>query len=129
MGTRFLTTPESDSNPQVKEAILRGEDVCTVSVPKEKMLARDLKNRFTQTYLEMNEKGASPSDLNDYLAEHSQYHAQVLGDADHAEICSGQVAGLIKSIEHAGDVMKNIVEGTRTCREELMHKLAPFNKE
>lgn len=126
IGTRFMMTQESESNPQVKEAVIRGEDVCTISVPKEKMLARDLKNHFTRTYLEMKEEGASSSDLANYFADHSEYHAQVLGNADQAEICCGQVAALIKRIESVSDVMKNLVEGTRTRREELMHKLAPF---
>jgi hypothetical protein len=39
VGTCFMMTVESDSHQHVKETVLNGEDVCTVSVPKRKMLA------------------------------------------------------------------------------------------
>jgi len=126
MGTRFMVTHESDSNQQVKEAVLKGGDACTVSVPKEKMLARDLNNSFTREYLKMNSAGASSDVLNQFLAEHSQYHAQALGDADHSEICCGQVAALIRSLESAADIIKDIVQGARTHKGVFIQKLTPF---
>ena len=48
IGTRFMLTHESDSHLRVKESILKADNACTVSVPKKLMLARDLKNQFTQ---------------------------------------------------------------------------------
>jgi len=93
MGTRFMTSLESSSHDKVKEAIVKGQDACTVSIPKDFMLARDLSNNFTQKYLEMNKSGASQEELNAYHSKHDQYHAQFLGEADSAEICCGQVPG------------------------------------
>jgi enoyl-[acyl-carrier protein] reductase II len=128
VGTRFMMTVESDSHQHVKETVLNGEDVCTVSVPKRKMLARDFRNLFTQKYLEMDLSGASTDELEQFLADHSQYHAQSLGQAEHAEICCGQAAGLIKSIESAGDIIKGMVEDARVQKDILMEKLGPFLK-
>ena len=34
MGTRFMVTRESESHPRVKEIIVKGQDACTISVPK-----------------------------------------------------------------------------------------------
>jgi len=44
------------------------------------------------------------------LNERSQYHAQYLGGWDGAEICCGQIAGLISRIDSAEQVVKGIVE-------------------
>lgn len=123
MGTRFMATKESESHPRVKEAIVSGKDTCTVSLPKDFMLARDLSNDFTKKYLEMKISGASPEDLNNYLEQHTQYRAQYIGDADEGEICCGQIAGLIKEVKTAGEVMDDIM-GTMTSRfEQLRLKL------
>jgi enoyl-[acyl-carrier protein] reductase II len=126
MGTRFMVTRESESHQRVKEAVVKGVDVCTVSVPKEFMLARDLANRFTTEYLEIKKSGASPEKLNNYLDEHSQYHAQYLGEADAAEVCCGQVAGMITEVKGAGDVMNDVVENISACFEDLKHRLTEF---
>lgn len=126
MGTRFMATRESESHARVKEAIVRGEDVCTASVPKDFMLARDLINEFTKKYTEMRTAGASSEDLNRYLSAHSQYHAQHLGEADTAEICCGQVAGLITDVKGAGEVMADVVKTIGARFGELKQKIAGF---
>lgn len=128
VGTRFMMSEESYSHQNVKETILKGEDVCTVSVAKRKMLARDFKNLFTQEYLEMGTSGASMDEMESFLADHSQYHSQSLGQAEHAEICCGQVASLIKSIESAGDIVKGMVEDVLVQKDVLMEKLGSFLK-
>ena len=126
MGTRFMVTRESESHTRVKEAIVKGQDVCTMSVPKDRMLARDLANNFTREYMQMKLTGSSPEELNDYLKRHSQYQAQQLGQADDAEICCGQVAGLIAEVQSAGEVMHDVVANLSGRFEELKHQLAAF---
>jgi enoyl-[acyl-carrier protein] reductase II len=126
MGTRFMVTRESESHSRVKEAIVKGQDVCTVSVPKEFMLARDLINDFTKEYMEMKNTGAKPEALQSYLNEHSQYQAQQLGKADKAEICCGQIAGLITEVKSAGEVMDEVVKNLGSRFEELKQKITDF---
>lgn len=126
LGTRFMVTQESESHSKVKEAIVQAKDVCTVSLPKDYMLARDLSNAFTKTYLEMRESGSSPEVLRNYLAGHSQYSGQHLGDAGGSEVGCGQVAGLIDSVPGAADVVAGIVQKLSAVLEELKEKLAAF---
>jgi enoyl-[acyl-carrier protein] reductase II len=126
MGTRFMVTRESESHTHVKEAIVKGQDACTISVPKDRMLARDLANNFTREYMQMKLAGAYPEELNNYLKQHSQYQAQQLGQADEAEICCGQVAGLITEVQSAGEVMNDVLENLSGRFEELKHRLAAF---
>lgn len=124
LGTRFMVTKESESHPRVKDAIVQAKDVCTVSLPKDYMLARDLNNTFTQTYLEMRQSGATPDALRAYLAEHSQYSGQHLGDAGGSEVGCGQVAGLIDSVPGAADVVAAIVKNLTVVLDEVKQKLA-----
>jgi enoyl-[acyl-carrier protein] reductase II len=126
MGTRFMVTRESASHENVKQAIIKGEDACTVSVPKDFMLARNLSNNFTKMYMEMRNAGASAEELNRYLNENGQYQSQYLGKADDAEICCGQVAGLISEIQSAGDVMRDVVETMNSRFEELRQRVNDF---
>ncbi len=126
MGTRFMATQESHSHPEVKEALVQANDVCTVSLPKDFMLARDLKNNFTQKYLDKKQSGATPEALGLYLSEHSQYHSQFLGESDQAEICCGQVAGLISEINSAEEVLKGVLKNVHKHMEDLYTKLSDF---
>lgn len=124
MGTRFMATRESDSHNGVKDAIVSGKDACTVSVPKDRMLARDLINDFTKKYAALKEAGADTEALNHYLEGHSQYRSQHLGEADVAEICCGQIASLITEVKSVGDIMTDIVEDIGPCFEALKQKVA-----
>jgi enoyl-[acyl-carrier protein] reductase II len=98
IGSRFMVTQESESHDNVKQAVVHANDVCTVSVPKRFMLARDLQKA-----------GASREQLNQYLDEHSPYQAQHLGDAESAEIHCGQAAGLIQDIPPAANLIESII--------------------
>ena len=66
MGTRFMVTRESESHTNVKEAIVKGQDACAVSVPKDFMLARDLANNFTKEYMEIRAAGATAQEISTY---------------------------------------------------------------
>jgi len=109
MGSRFMATRESESHDKVKQALIRAKDVCTVSVPKAFMLARDLQNTFTEKFQELKKSGASKEQITQYLEEHSPYRAQHLGEAVDAEIHCGQVGGLINDIPPATKLIESIV--------------------
>jgi len=126
MGTRFMVTKESDSHPRVKESVVKGEDACTVTLPKDFMLARDLSNAFTKRYLGLRTAGVSPQELNDYLDAHSQYQGQHLGDVEGAEVCCGQVAGLIDSVKGAQEIIEDIAKQINTCFKDLKKKINEF---
>lgn len=126
MGTRFMLTQESQSHANVKNAVVGKQGVITTSVPKAFMLARDLVNDFTKAYLEKKQAGASDDELAAFQKENSQYHSQYLGRADDAEVCCGQVAGMIDAISGAGEVLADIVKGIGQRLEELQAKADCF---
>jgi enoyl-[acyl-carrier protein] reductase II len=128
VGTRFMATVESDSHPGVKEAVVNADDACTVSLPKDMMLARDLRNEFTRKYMEMKAASSPWEKLKEFVDQHSQYHAQVLGNSQESEICCGQDAGLIKSVIGAAEVIEGMVNGIPSALAELQRRLTAFGK-
>jgi enoyl-[acyl-carrier protein] reductase II len=109
MGSRFMATQESESHDKVKQAVVRANDVCTVSIPKAFMLARDLQNTFTERFQQLQKSGASTEQVNQYMEEHNPYQAQHLGESEDAEIHCGQVAGLINDIPPAARLIESII--------------------
>lgn len=126
MGTRFMVTRQSASHEKVKQAIVGAQDACTDSIPKGKMIARDLINRFTEKHLQLVSSGASSREIIDHLQAHSQYHAQLLGNADDAEICCGQGAGLIRDIPDAGELVAAIAADIAVQFAMLEQRLSAF---
>jgi enoyl-[acyl-carrier protein] reductase II len=125
IGTRFMVTNESESHPLVKKSVVKGQDACTVTLNKGSMLARDLGNSFTDKFREMSGTGSPVEELWE-LSLGAQYRAQHLGDAEDAEICCGQVAGLIERVEGAKDVIQNIVSSIGPVFDEVKEKLNIF---
>ncbi|RLB30576.1 MAG: hypothetical protein DRG87_04740 [Deltaproteobacteria bacterium] len=122
MGSRFMATQESESHDNVKQALIRAKDVCTVSVPKAFMLARDLQNTFTEKFQALQKSGASKEQLIRYLEEHNPYRAQHLGESADAEIHCGQVGGLINDIPPATELIESIIA-------DLKKRFAALEKE
>jgi enoyl-[acyl-carrier protein] reductase II len=126
MGSRFMVTQESESHDNVKQAVVHANDVCTVSIPKAFMLARDLQNTFTEKFKELQESGASKEQLSQYLEEHSQHRAQHLGMAGDAEIHCGQVAGLIADIPPAATLIESIIVDLKKRFTALEEQIGAF---
>ncbi len=126
MGSRFMATQESESHENVKHAIVTAKDACTISLDKQFMIARDLNNTFAEQFREMRKSGASLEDLGKYLDEHGQYHAQHLGRAQDAEICCGQVAGLINDTPPAGELLRVVIADLENRFAELEKQVRQF---
>lgn len=126
MGSRFMATWESESHDNVKQAMVHAKDVCTVSVPKRFMLARDLHNTFTEKFQELQKSCASTEQLNQYLQEHGPYQAQHLGEAGDAEIHCGQVAGLINDIPTATKLIESIIADLKKRFAALEEQMGVF---
>ncbi|MCP4574688.1 MAG: enoyl-[acyl-carrier-protein] reductase FabK [Deltaproteobacteria bacterium] len=123
VGTRFIATHECDAHPKVKEAVIMGSDVCTVSVKKWIVAARDLKNAFTQKFTEMQEGGAPMEEILQFMQTHTMYNALVEGDTDEGELPCGQNAGIIHGLKHAAEVIENMVAEASQVMDGLKQKL------
>ncbi|MFW6271618.1 MAG: NAD(P)H-dependent flavin oxidoreductase [Desulfosalsimonas sp.] len=126
MGSRFMATHESDSHENVKQAVAKANDVCTVSVSKQSMLARDLRNEFTEKFRQLQKSGAPAEELFKYLNEHGQYHSQHLGRAEDSELCCGQIAGLIHDIPSAAELIASMVSDLKNRFADLEKQVKIF---
>ncbi|MFC1994668.1 NAD(P)H-dependent flavin oxidoreductase [Chloroflexota bacterium] len=109
MGTRFFATKESDADPKAKELIVQAGDTSTISVRKQNMMLRALKNDYTAEALEMLAGPNTAEEMTKFYAEHSILKGIVLGDAEGSEFPCGACAGLINNIPFAAEVIQDIV--------------------
>jgi len=123
VGTRFIATHECDAHPKVKEAVIQGSDVCTVSVKKWIVAARDLKNTFTQKFPEMQEGGAPMEDILQFMDTHTMYQALVQGDTEEGELPCGQNAGIINGLTSAAKVVEDMVAEIPSVMGRLTNKI------
>jgi NAD(P)H-dependent flavin oxidoreductase YrpB (nitropropane dioxygenase family) len=114
LGTRMMATPESPIHPNFKQAIVRsdGHDTVLTEIPDiasgrvwPGAMSRALRNRFIERWagrewaLRRNYREAGKAVL----------EARRSGDTDNASLLIGQDAGLIDSVEPAGDIVQRMV--------------------
>ena len=121
MATRFLATHESRWHPRTKQALIEAGDNATVAWGKTILkgaLARSLKNRFTEKYLEMEKNGAPAEELQAMIENYRDPASRGLdrkagayfeADMEWGEVVMGAVSGLIKEIKSASDVVTDMV--------------------
>jgi NAD(P)H-dependent flavin oxidoreductase YrpB (nitropropane dioxygenase family) len=134
LGTRFLATPEAPLPPQFKEAICRsdGHDTLLTELPDviggavwPGAFARVLRTPIIQEWLgREGEVRMHRRELQQRLAQ-----ARETGDVANSSLLIGQDAGLIDSIEPAGDLVGRIVreaeEILRDRSAEVLPSAAP----
>jgi enoyl-[acyl-carrier protein] reductase II len=124
MGTRFIATTECCSHPSFKEAVLRADDAATVITGRKIGPTRGIRNTFTDRMLEMEATGASPDDLQQFIGLGRSPAGQLDGDTEQGELYCGAVAGLVKGIVSAGDVVREMVREA----DELLARLASMSR-
>ena len=119
MGTRFVATHECIAHPNFKEAIVKASDVDTVITGRKLGPARILKNEFADRILEMEAAGASAEELIAFIGIARSRTGQLEGDLVNGEAYCGSIAGMIKEIKSAGEVIQSIVDSYDTVLASL----------
>jgi enoyl-[acyl-carrier protein] reductase II len=109
LGTRFVAVEENIAHSKYKQAILNAEDTDTAITCRKLLPTRSLKTEFTRRLLELEESGASGSDIRNFLGYSRARTGQVEGDLENGEAYSGASAGLIKEILPAAEVVQRLV--------------------
>ncbi|MBI2165491.1 MAG: nitronate monooxygenase [Chloroflexi bacterium] len=118
VGTRFATTVEASNHINHKMAIVQAGDTDTVRRGEVfGDILRSLKNPFVKKLNELETSGAPLDEIKAYMGHESVRVAamqrrllgQVYGDAVNGEMHSGQIAGLIKEILPASEVIRRMV--------------------
>ena len=108
IGSRFIATPESSAHEAFKSMILNAEEGDTKLTLKELTPVRLLNNPFYQEIVRHYENHASPEELAELLGRGRAKKGMFEGDLEHGELEVGQVSSMIRAIQPAGEVVREI---------------------
>ena len=108
MGSCFVATEECHVHKNYKEAILAAKDTDTIVTRRVLGLRmRSLKNEFTNRLAEMDQRGAA-EEVKIFVGTGGTRRGQLLGDTVNGDMGIGQVAGMIRKIIPAAEVLRRI---------------------
>ena len=110
LGTRFVAVEENIAHSKYKQAILNAGDTDTAITCRKLLPTRSVKTEFTRRLLELEESGATATDIRSFLGYGRARTGQIEGDLENGEAYSGTSAGLIKDVLPAADVVHRLVE-------------------
>lgn len=110
MGTRFVATHECIAHSNFKEAIIKANDVATIITGRKLGPVRILKNEVAARLLEMEAAGASVDDLEAFIGAGRARTGQFDGDLVNGQGYCGAIAGMIKEVKSAAEIISNIVD-------------------
>jgi enoyl-[acyl-carrier protein] reductase II len=110
IGSRFICTPEASSHPHFKDAILQSKEGDTMLSMKKTVPVRLLKNSFYEAIRIAENNGASESELKQILGRGRAKKGMFEGDLTEGELEVGQVCSMIKNIQPAAQIVKEIWE-------------------
>ena len=120
LGTRFVAVEENIANIRYKQAIIEAQDTDTVVTCRRLLPTRSLKTEFAQKLIELEESGASASDIRKFLGYSRARGGQLEGDLVNGEAYCGASAGLIKEILPVASVVQRLVEGYKEVLQNLV---------
>ena len=119
MGTRFMVTHECIVHQNVKEAVIGATDTGTVTSGRNFILTRFLKNELAAKILEMERRGAPAEEMASFIGTGRARLGQLEGDLINGETYAGAIAGMIREVVSAGEIVGRIVEDSEAVLAKL----------
>jgi len=120
IGSRFVTSVESSAHPAFKQKILESVDGDTQLTLKKIVPVRLIKNKFYFDVEKKESECASIEELSNLLGKGRAKKGMYEGDTDEGELEIGQVAGLIKEIKPATEIINEIIREFNFAKGELI---------
>ena len=118
MGTRFLVANECIVAQGYKDAILKAKDSSTVATGRSTgHPVRVIKNKLAREILALEKQNADVEKINE-LCTGTLAAAVLSGDADHGNIMSGQIAGLVKKEQPAAEIIEEMFKEAEEIYED-----------
>jgi enoyl-[acyl-carrier protein] reductase II len=136
MGTAFLPTIECNAHQNTKQAICASGDVASLIMHRSTgVLSRVLKTDFTKMVHDLDKRnqteelralmgGGQRADKDKPEAFNRAYRGQMLGDLESGYTAVGQVAGLLKEIKPAAQVIADIIAEATSIAQDWAAKCA-----
>jgi len=110
MGTRFSATHEAAAHEKYKSSIIDLADTGNCGTGRTTVgPTRSIKNSLTDMIIKAEREGAKPEELFEMVGEGRSAKACIEGDCEEGSLYCGQIAGHIKSIKSAGDVINDMM--------------------
>jgi len=110
VGTRFTCAVECPVHSNWKNTVVAAKDrATTVSGRSTGHPVRSLKNKLTRKFEKMEEEGADPEEMVK-IGEGALRRAVLEGDVEEGSVMIGQIAGLIKKVQPAAEILREIAE-------------------
>jgi enoyl-[acyl-carrier protein] reductase II len=109
IGSRFVASLESSAHPAFKQKVLEAKDGDTGLVLKKVIPVRLIKTKFYEQVKELENRGATREELMELLGHGRAKQGMFEGNIDEGELEIGQVAGLIREVRPAADIIAEIV--------------------
>ncbi|WP_281226356.1 NAD(P)H-dependent flavin oxidoreductase [Flavobacterium aquiphilum] len=120
VGSRFAASLESSSHENFKKTIIELQEGGTQLTLKELAPVRLIKNKFYQELQELYEKCPSKEELIALLGRARAKRGMFEGDLDEGELEIGQIAGLIKEILPASEIINKMISEFEQAKQEVV---------
>lgn len=108
IGTRFLSAEECQIHEKYKYLVLKAKDTDTAVTGRPAgRPVRQIKNKFTKNVLSLEKAEADPDEFEE-LAVGSLRKAVADGNLDEGSFMAGQIAGLVKKIQPAEEIVTEL---------------------
>jgi len=121
IGSRFVASEESSAHLNFKHKVLEAGDGDTLLSLKKIGPVRLLKNDFFNEVKDKENNGASFEELSNLLGRGRAKKGMFEGDLNEGELEIGQVAGIIKDIKPAADIIIEIINEFNEAKAELIN--------
>lgn len=119
VGTRFAVSSESSAHERFKQKVADAREGDTMLTMKQLTPVRMIKNRFYQQIEEAERNGATREALKALLGNRRSKLGIFEGDLEEGELEIGQVSAAIKTIQPAGEIVKEIWEEYNRLKNSL----------
>lgn len=120
VGSRFAASVESSSHDNFKKAIIQVEDGDTHVTLKELAPVRLIKNKFYNDLMSLYAQSPTVDDLKGLLGRARAKKGMFEGDLEEGELEIGQIAGLIREIKPAAEILHEIITDFEKAKQEAV---------
>jgi enoyl-[acyl-carrier protein] reductase II len=119
VGSRFAVSEESSAHDRFKQRVTTSIEGETVLILKQLAPVRLIRNKFSDEVQTAERQGASVQELSTLLGKRRARLGIFEGDLDAGELEIGQVAGALRHIQPAADVLHNMWQEYQELRKRL----------
>jgi enoyl-[acyl-carrier protein] reductase II len=111
LGTRFIAAAESPAHPRYKQMVLDANDCETVITGRAFGPVRVLRNKLADMILQAEREGLPPEEIQAMIGSGRGVKACLEGDLDEGSFMSGQIAGMIREVKSAAEIIGELMGG------------------